>query len=160
MRRLDINLLLALTDPMHVHYELSHQWFAKKGQKGWATCPLTENGLVRIASHPKYPNRQGNVRAVCSILDQICKSPGHHFWTEDLSILDILEPGAIITHAQITVYSFELLSFCLGKLVRDIIFIDIRNVLHRFPANLFSGNHLDVLKPDIGIEPLFLCLRP
>jgi hypothetical protein len=44
---LDINLLLALTDPMHVHHELSHQWFAKKGRKGWATCPLTENGVAR-----------------------------------------------------------------------------------------------------------------
>ncbi len=59
---LDINLLLALTDPMHVHHELSHQWFAKKGRKGWATCPLTENGFVRIASHPKYPNRPGDVQ--------------------------------------------------------------------------------------------------
>ena len=67
---LDINLLLALTDPMHVHHELSHQWFAKKGRKAWATCPLTENGFVRIASHPNYPNRPGDVPAVLSILRQ------------------------------------------------------------------------------------------
>ena len=99
---LDINLLLALMDPMHVHHEPSHQWFAEQGRQGWATCPLTENGFIRIASHPNYPNRPGDVPAVCSILRQVCESPGHHFWADDLSILDILEPDAIITHAQIT----------------------------------------------------------
>jgi toxin-antitoxin system PIN domain toxin len=128
---LDINLLLALTDPMHIHHELSHQWFAKKSHKGWATCPLTENGFVCIASHPKYPNRPGDVRAVCSILDQICKSPGHHFWTEDLSILDILEPGTIITHAQITdVYLLGLAFFKKGKLA---------TLDQRIPANAVRG---------------------
>ena len=99
---LDINVLLALTDPMHVHHEPSHQWFAERGQQAWATCPLTENGFVRIASHPNYPNRPGNVPAVLSILRQVCEAPGHHFWKENLSILEIIKPDAIITHAQIT----------------------------------------------------------
>jgi predicted nucleic acid-binding protein len=49
---LDVNLLLALTDPMHIHHESAYRWFAGKGQKAWATCPLTENGFVRIASYP------------------------------------------------------------------------------------------------------------
>lgn len=114
---LDINLLLALTDPMHIHHELSHHWFAEKGQQAWATCPLTENGFVRIASHPNYPNRPGDVPAVLSILRQICESPGHHLWTEDLSILEILEPEAIITHVQITdVYLLGLAVSKQGKL--------------------------------------------
>jgi uncharacterized protein len=52
---LDVNLLLALTDPMHVHHEQAHRWFASKGDLSWATCPLTENGFVRVASHPSYP---------------------------------------------------------------------------------------------------------
>lgn len=99
---LDINLLLSLTDPMHVHHKLSHQWFAEKGHQAWATCPITENGFIRIARHPKYPNRPGGVPAVLSILRQVCESPGHHFWSEDLSILGFLEPAAIIIHAHIT----------------------------------------------------------
>ncbi|MBP1742910.1 MAG: domain protein family protein, partial [Deltaproteobacteria bacterium] len=61
---LDINLLLALSDPMHIHHPLAHRWFAEKGQHAWATCPLTENGFIRIASHPNYPNRPGDVTAV------------------------------------------------------------------------------------------------
>ena len=114
---LDINLLLALTDPMHVHHEPSHQWFAEKGQQAWATCPLTENGFIRIASHPNYPNRPGDVPAVLSILHEVCESPGHHFWAEDLSILNILESDAIITHAQITdVYLLALAVHHNGKL--------------------------------------------
>jgi len=102
---------------MHIHHELSHHWFAEKGQQAWATCPLTENGFVRIASHPNYPNRPGDIPAVLSILRQVCESPGHHLWTEDLSILEILESEAIITHAQITdVYLLGLAVSKQGKL--------------------------------------------
>lgn len=114
---LDINLLLALMDPAHVHHELSHRWFAEKGGRAWATCPLTENGFIRIASHTNYPNRPGNVSAVLAILRQACKSPGHQFWTDNLSILEILEKDAIITHAQITdIYLLGLAVHKRGKL--------------------------------------------
>jgi toxin-antitoxin system PIN domain toxin len=99
---LDIDLVLALSDPMHIHHESAHRWFAEKGQKAWATCPVTENGFIRIASHPNYPNRPGDVTAVLAILHQLCEASGHHFWTEDLSILQILQPDAIIAHTQIT----------------------------------------------------------
>ena len=99
---LDVNLLLALCDPMHVHHDAAHRWFAEKGRQRWATCPLTENGFVRIASHPNYPNRPGDVPTVLAILRQLCEAQGHEFWIEDASILEILQPDAIITHAQIT----------------------------------------------------------
>ena len=36
---LDINVLLALLDPLHVSHQKAHPWFARKGKKGWATCP-------------------------------------------------------------------------------------------------------------------------
>ena len=114
---LDINLLLALSDPMHIHHPLAHRWFAEKGQHAWATCPLTENGFIRIASHPNYPNRPGDVTAVLAIFRQLCGAPGHRFWPEDTSILQILEPDAIITHAQITdVYLLGLAVHKRGKL--------------------------------------------
>ncbi len=128
---LDINLLLALIDPMHVHHEPSHQWFAEKGQQDWATCPLTENGFIRIASYPNYPNRPGDVPAVFSILRQVCESPGHHFWPEDLSILEILEPDAIVTHAHITdVYLLGLAVHKGGKLA---------TLDQRIPADVVPG---------------------
>jgi len=99
---LDVNLLLALSDPMHVHHEAAHRWFAQKGRRAWATCPITENGFVRISSHPSYPNRPGDVAAVLDILHRLCRSPGHHFWPEDISILQVVRPDVIVTHAQVT----------------------------------------------------------
>jgi len=114
---LDINLLLALSDPMHVQHETAHTWFAKTGHLSWATCPLTENGFVRIASHPRYPNRPGDVPIVLALLRQFCTLEGHHFWTEDITIRDILDADSIITHAQITdIYLLGLAIYKGGKL--------------------------------------------
>ncbi len=99
---LDVNVLLALTDPMHVHHDPAHRWFAAKGRTAWATCPITENGFVRVASHPTYPNRPGDVPAVVAILRQFCAADGHFFWSDDISIRDVLKLDAAITHSQIT----------------------------------------------------------
>lgn len=114
---LDVNLLLALSDPMHIHHEPAHKWFEEKGQAAWATCPLTENGFIRVASHPNYPNRPGDVPAVLSILRKLRAVQGHQFWAEDLSILEILGTSTIITHAQITdIYLIGLAVHNKGKL--------------------------------------------
>jgi hypothetical protein len=114
---LDVNLLLALTDPMHIHHKSAHRWFLETGQRAWATCALTENGFIRIASHPNYPNRPGGVTVVFDIFRRLCEVPGHHYWAEDISILKILEPDAVITHAQITdVYLLGLAVHRKGKL--------------------------------------------
>lgn len=99
---LDVNLLLALSDPRHIHHEIAHDWFEGKGHEAWATCPLTENGFIRIASHPSYPNRPGGVRVVAAILQRMCQIRGHRFWPDDVSILDVLEPSAVISQSHLT----------------------------------------------------------
>ena len=114
---LDVNLLLALSDPMHVHHEVAHGWFTQIGHRDWATCPITENGFVRVASHPSYPNRPGDAPAVLAILRQLCQAEGHHFWAEDISLLDLLRPEAVVIHSQITdVYLLGLAAHKGGKL--------------------------------------------
>lgn len=124
---LDINLLLALTDPMHVHHDIAHQWFARTGRHTWATCPLTENGFVRIASHPKYPNRPGDANRVLLILRQFCDMDGHQFWTDDMSLRDLLPAEAVFTHQQITdLYLLGLAVYRSGKLA---------TLDHRIPAS-------------------------
>jgi uncharacterized protein len=85
---LDVNVLIALIDPAHVQHDRAHAWFAAKGQKAWATCPLTENGVVRIVGHPKYPNSPGSPAVVVELLNGFCKLPGHAFWDDDISLLD------------------------------------------------------------------------
>jgi uncharacterized protein len=99
---LDVNVLLALADPRHIHHDATHTWFAHAGRRAWATCPITENAFVRIASHAGYPNRQGEASAVLEQLRRMCATDGHHFWADSVSLRDATIPDATITHGQVT----------------------------------------------------------
>lgn len=128
---LDVNLMLALSDTMHIHHEVAHRWFAKTGRAAWATCPITENAFVRIASHPSYPNRPGDVSTVLAILSEFCAGEGHQFWSEDISLLDLVLPDAIITHNHVTdVYLLGLAAHHGGKLA---------TLDQRIPASAIRG---------------------
>jgi uncharacterized protein len=85
---LDVNVLIALIDPTHVLHDRAHAWFAAKGHKAWATCPLTENGVLRIVGHPRYPNYPGSPAAVAELLISFTQLSGHAFWADDISLLD------------------------------------------------------------------------
>lgn len=85
---LDINVLIALIDPAHVLHDRAHSWFAATAYKAWATCPLTENGVLRIVGHPRYPNSPGSPAAVAQLLTSFRKSSGHAFWPDDISLFD------------------------------------------------------------------------
>jgi len=85
---LDVNVLIALIDPAHVLHDRAHAWFQAKGHRAWATCPLTENGVLRIVGHPRYPSSPGSPAAVAELLISFTKLPGHAFWPDDISLLD------------------------------------------------------------------------
>ena len=53
---LDVNVLIALLDPDHSSHRGATEWFADHVEDGWASCPLTQNGCIRIMSHPAYPH--------------------------------------------------------------------------------------------------------
>jgi toxin-antitoxin system PIN domain toxin len=99
---LDVNVLLALADPQHVHHLPAHAWFASHARDAWSTCPITENAFVRIASHPGYPNRPGEAPVVLELLRGMCSVEGHRFWPDAISLRDALLPGGSLTHAQVT----------------------------------------------------------
>lgn len=98
----DVNVLLALSDPFHLHHEPAHRWLEMHANVAWATCPLTENGFVRIASNPRYPNRPGDAQVVLALLRQFCQRDGHTFWADDISLRTLLEPTAYISPNHIT----------------------------------------------------------
>lgn len=85
---LDVNVLIALLDPRHVHHEFAHTWFGREGAESWATCPMTENAILRILGNPKYPNSPGNPAVVASLLRQLREAAGHVFWPDKISLLD------------------------------------------------------------------------
>jgi toxin-antitoxin system PIN domain toxin len=101
---LDVNVLIALFDPSHPQHEPAHQWFGRNRKRGWATSSITINGCVRILSNPAYRSVEATAADVTLRLRTLCASPNHHFWTDDLSLLDetIFRPQAIVSHAQIT----------------------------------------------------------
>ncbi len=101
---LDVNVLIALIDPGHVQHDAAHEWFDKKGRKAWATCPMTENGVLRIVGHPRYPNSPGSPTGVAPLLKELCALPGHAWWPDDISILDgkIFDPARLLSFSQMT----------------------------------------------------------
>lgn len=84
---LDVNVLIALLDADHSMHARATEWFASHARAGWASCPITENGCVRIMSHPGYPNTLP-VRAVIERLAEASVSNLHEFWPDDISLLD------------------------------------------------------------------------
>jgi toxin-antitoxin system PIN domain toxin len=101
---LDINVLIALIDPVHVQHDRAHAWFAAKGQKSWATCPITENGVLRIVGHPRYPNSPGPPAVVAQLLAGFLKLSGHDFWPDDVSLLGRAhaDPARLLNSAHVT----------------------------------------------------------
>ena len=101
---LDVNVLIALLDPRHVHHEPAHRWFACEVSHGWATCPLTQNAILRILGNPRYPNSPGGPAAVMPLLESMLAHPNHVFWPDALSWTEhaVLEPQLLLHHGQIT----------------------------------------------------------
>jgi len=116
---LDVNVLIALVDPMHVQHNAAHDWFAKQGKKSWATCPLTENGVIRIVGHLRYPNSPGTPAEVAQLMKGLCALPGHVFWPDNISLLDAdkIDASRILSSTQVTdSYLLALASAQSGKL--------------------------------------------
>lgn len=94
---LDVNVLVALFDPSHVHHETAHDWLGRHRGAGWATCPLTENGLVRVLSYPSYPGRRTTVADAIDRLDTFTRSESHEFWEDSVSLREraLIDPAHI-----------------------------------------------------------------
>lgn len=83
---LDTSVLIALLDVNHVHHRLASAWLTGH-HAGWASCPITLNGCVRILSQPQYPNRL-TMQAVVNGLTQAMQHPMHRFWADSINPLD------------------------------------------------------------------------
>ncbi len=101
---LDVNVLVALIDPAHIQHDLAHQWFAALGKHAWTTCPLTENGVLRIVGDTRYPNSPNTPAAVAELLSGMLALPGHLFWADDISLLNPqkLDTARLLNSGQVT----------------------------------------------------------
>jgi toxin-antitoxin system PIN domain toxin len=87
---LDVNILTALLWPAHEHHEAAHRWFSGRGRAGWATCPLTQLGFVRIVSNPAFSRDALSPHAAVSLLAQNLAHPAHEFWPDALQVPSVI----------------------------------------------------------------------
>ncbi len=98
VRLLDINLLIALAWPSHIHHQPAHAWFAANSKFGWATCPITQCGFVRISSNPKIIAEAASPKTALATLCDIVALENHIFWPDSVAMS---ESGEVPTHLLI-----------------------------------------------------------
>jgi toxin-antitoxin system PIN domain toxin len=100
---LDVNVLVALLDPDHVHHARAREWLAGRSRAGWASCPITQNGCIRVMSLPAY----GNPLPAAAVIERLAlaaRHPSHEFWPADISVLDpgFVKPSRVHGPRQVT----------------------------------------------------------
>ena len=101
---LDVNLLIALAWPNHVHHEVAHRWFKQHRSGGWATCPVTQSGFVRVSSNPRVMSEARTPAEAIALLRRIVALPHHELWTDEIAMAEIDHALAarISSHSQVT----------------------------------------------------------
>jgi toxin-antitoxin system PIN domain toxin len=84
-----VNVVIALLDPDHVFHERAHEWWTANARSGWASCPVTENGVVRVMSNPAYsPGAHFTPGDLIARLRTFCSQSDHEFWPDNVSLRD------------------------------------------------------------------------
>ena len=101
---LDVNVLVALAWPNHVHHLAAHEWFTVEPERRWATCPLTESGFVRVSSNPATTPEARTPAEAIELLERIVSQPGHVFWPDEVSLATdrTIPRQRLLGHRQVT----------------------------------------------------------
>ena len=97
-RLLDVNVLVALAWPNHVHHDAVRSWFATARESGWATCPMTEAGFVRVCCNPSAVKQSVTPAEAIAVLGRLKRLESHAFWSLDRSITAL--PTDILSRIQ------------------------------------------------------------
>ena len=101
---LDVNVLVALAWPNHVHHDGALAWWRGRKGRPWATCPATQFGFVRVSSNRRVVGEAKTPGEAIALLARIAEHPGHVFWSDDVSIVDpaFIDGSRIVGHRQVT----------------------------------------------------------
>ena len=101
---LDVNLLVALAWPNHIHHREAHRWFEQQQSRGWATCPTTQSGFVRVSSNRKVIPGARTVEEVLRLLQRITDLPHHVFWHDDIELArsEYVSSGRLLGYRQVS----------------------------------------------------------
>lgn len=136
---LDVNVLVALFEPEHVHHETAHDWFSDNHAEGWASCPLTQNGFVRVLSNPARGGEVFRPPELIARLRRFCRSKEHQFWPDALLLSDaaVFDPSFVASHRHVTdVYLLGLATTRGGRLATFDRGIPLKAVIGAKPGNL------------------------
>ncbi len=100
---LDVNVLVALSWPQHVHHQRAHSWFAARHSQQWATTPITEASFIRISSNTAVIPAAVSVADAVQALVAMRALPGHLFVPDDSSMADpVIDTTRLVTPRQVT----------------------------------------------------------
>lgn len=101
---LDTNLLIALLWPSHEKHNLALKWFTRHRAQGWATCPITQAGFVRIVSNPAFSRDAVQPREAIQVLSANTVAKDHTFWADELPVPEVVAFAGIrlVGHQQVT----------------------------------------------------------
>ena len=94
----DVNTLIALAWPNHVHHDAARSWFVANRVAGWATCALTEAGFVRVSCNRFAVGHEVTALDAIALLRRMRRRGSHTFWFQDRSITSL--PDEILTRIQ------------------------------------------------------------
>lgn len=98
---LDLNVLIALAWPQHVHHSRAHAWFSTR-KSPWMTTPLTESGFLRLSMNPAVVTERTTMASARAMLVAMRAVPGHEFLPDDSSLAQpIISLSAVATTRQV-----------------------------------------------------------
>ena len=101
---LDVNVLIALLDDAHVFSRRANEWLDAAPRR-IATCPIVENGVIRIMSAPAYSaTHRATPEQVAQGLRALAEGVDHEFWVDEISLLDetVVDFSRLHGHRQVT----------------------------------------------------------
>jgi toxin-antitoxin system PIN domain toxin len=136
---LDVNVLIALTEPEHPNHDTVTRWFETPGLD-WGLCPFSEAGFLRVSTNPRVGSH--TVQEAALVLAELSRRPGYRFWPLTTGWAELGTPFAerIFGHQQITD------AYLLGLAVKKNGILVTLDKAIRYLAGPKYGKHILVLE--------------
>jgi hypothetical protein len=86
----DVNVLVALTDPSHVHHLTADNWRQQIGIARFLVCLITEAGFVRLMANPSIGGL--SMSGAILLMQQIAALPSCESLPIEHSWLELIQP--------------------------------------------------------------------
>ncbi len=139
---LDVNVLVALAHPSHVHHATAHRWFSTVTT--FATTPITETALLRLSLNPAVTGQQIGPADALDLLARIRALPHHRFLDDDTTLAAPAIRSAPAGHKQVTDFHLVNLAASAGAVLATFD-AALPGALHRD-----DRTHVRVVPPSAG----------